>query len=54
MTDSNKKQLTNNIVNFIQRKPVKIFKNKKGYDRARDRKDKRLYAEEDDFGTDKK
>ena len=48
---SNKEELNRYITELSQRKPVKTFKSDKGYDRARDRKDKRLYeidSEEDD------
>lgn len=38
-----KEELNNYIANLSQRKPVKTFKSEKGYDRVRDRKDKRLY-----------
>ena len=48
MNNNNNEQLTNNIINFIQRRPVKTFKSDKGYDRLRDRKDKRLYDYEED------
>ena len=48
---SNKEELNNYITELSRRKPVKIFKSDKGYDRVRDRKDKRLYeidSEEED------
>lgn len=56
MNNNNNEQLTSNITNFIQRKSVKTFKSDKGYDRARDRKDKRLYEyeEENESETDQK
>lgn len=38
-----KEELNSYIAHLSQRKPVKTFKSDKGYDRARDRKDKRLY-----------
>lgn len=40
---NNQEELNNYITHLSQRKPVKTFKSDKGYDRARDRKDKRLY-----------
>ena len=52
---NNKEELNRYITELYQRKPVKTFKNDKGYDRVRDRKDKRLYeidSEEED-GTHK-
>ena len=52
---TNKEELNRYITELSQRKPVKTFKSDKGYDRARDRKDKRLYevdSEEED-GTHK-
>lgn len=48
---TNKEELHNYISEMLKRKPVRIFKNEKGYDRIRDRKDKRLYetdSEEED------
>lgn len=48
---TNKEELNRYITELSQRKPVRTFKSDKGYDRARDRKDKRLYeidSEEDD------
>lgn len=56
MNNNNNEQLTSNITNFIQRKSVKTFKSDKGYDRVRDRKDKRLYEyeEENESETDQK
>ena len=52
---SQKKEEAKRQRNLWSIRPVtQVVKNKKGYDRARDRKDKRLYVEEDDFGTDKK
>ena len=47
----NKEELNRYITELYQRKPVKTFKSDKGYDRVRDRKDKRLYevdSEEED------
>lgn len=52
---TNKEELNQYIAELSKRKPVRTFKSDKGYDRARDRKDKRLYevdSEEDD-GTHK-
>lgn len=48
------KQAVENNVSLYQRKPVKTFKSDKGYDRVRDRKDKRLYEleEENESETD--
>lgn len=42
--------------NIWQLNPVtRVIKNRKGYDRARDRKNKQLYdVEEDNIGTDEK
>lgn len=40
---NNKEELNSYITELYQRKPVKTFKSDKGYDRVRDRKDKRLY-----------
>lgn len=40
---NSQEELNNYIANLSQRKPVKTFKSEKGYDRVRDRKDKRLY-----------
>lgn len=38
------KQELNQVINDIsQRKRVKVYKSKKGYNRTKDRKDKRLY-----------
>ena len=48
---TNKEELNHYIAELSQRKPVRAFKSDKGYDRARDRKDKRLYevdSEEED------
>ena len=48
---SNKEELNQYLSELSRRKPVRIFKSDKGYDRARDRKDKRLYeldSEEED------
>ena len=47
----NKEELNRYITELSQRKPVRTFKSDKGYDRTRDRKDKRLYevdSEEED------
>lgn len=48
MNNNNNEQVVENNVNLCQRKPVKTFKSDKGYDRVRDRKDKRLYELEED------
>ena len=50
---TNKEELNNYIAELSKRKPVRIFKSEKGYDRARDRKDKRLYEidSEDEDGV---
>lgn len=48
---TNKEELNRYITELSQRKPVRTFKSDKGYDRIRDRKDKRLYevdSEEED------
>jgi hypothetical protein len=48
---NNKEELNRYIEELYQRKPVKTFKSDKGYDRVKDRKDKRLYeidSEEED------
>lgn len=48
---TNKEELNQYITELSKRKPVRTFKSDKGYDRARDRKDKRLYevdSEEED------
>lgn len=54
MIDKNqKKEEAKQQRNLWPIRPVtQVLKNRKGYDRARDRKDKRLYVEEDCFGTD--
>ena len=39
----NKEELNYYVAELTQRKPVKTFKSDKGYDRVRDRKNKRLY-----------
>ena len=39
----NKEELNRYIAELSKRKPVRTFKSDKGYDRVRDRKDKRLY-----------
>ena len=54
MNNNNNEQAVENNVNLYQRKPVKTFKSEKGYDRVRDRKDKRLYdyEEENESETD--
>lgn len=48
---TNKEELNQYITELSKRKPVRTFKSDKGYDRVRDRKDKRLYevdSEEED------
>lgn len=53
---NNKEELNYCISEPTQRKPVKTFKSDKGYDRVRDRKDKRLYeidSEEEDGTVEK-
>lgn len=45
--NSNEQTIENNV-NLYQRKPVKTFKSDKGYDRVKDRKDKRLYEYEEE------
>lgn len=54
MIDKNqKKEEAKQQRNLWPIRPVtQVLKNRKGYDRARDRKDKRLYVEEDYFGID--
>ena len=54
MNNNNNEQAVEKNVNLCQRKPVKTFKSDKGYDRVRDRKDKRLYEleEENESETD--
>ena len=54
MNNNSNEQAVERNVNLYQRKPVKTFKSDKGYDRARDRKDKRLYEvdEENESETD--
>jgi hypothetical protein len=49
----NKEELNQYIVELSKRKPVRTFKSDKGYNRARDRKDKRLYEvdSEEENGT---
>ena len=46
---TNKEELNRYINELSKRKPVRIFKSDKGYDRARDRKDKRLYDIEEEI-----
>lgn len=43
MNNNNNEQTVEKNASLYQRKPVKTFKSDKGYDRVRDRKDKRLY-----------
>ena len=53
-TESDYEKLSQYVTELSRRKPVRTFKNDKGYDRARDRKDKRLYEleEENESETD--
>lgn len=54
---TNKQKLSNLVDDMFQRQHRKVIKNQKAYDRARDRKDKKLYEfddieiEENDFDT---
>ena len=48
MNNNNNEQTIENNVSLYQRKPVKTFKSEKGYDRVKDRKDKRLYEYEEE------
>lgn len=53
---TNKEELNIYLSELSQRKPVRKFKSDKGYDRVRDRKDKRLYeidSEEEDGTVEK-
>jgi hypothetical protein len=53
MKDQNRVELNNYINELFQRQPTKVIKNHKGYDRARDRKDPRLYeVEENNIAVD--
>ena len=55
MNNQNKVELNNYIHEIYQRQPTKVIKNHKGYDRARDRKDPRLYeVEENNIAVDEK
>lgn len=56
MNNNNNEQTIENNVSLCQRKPVKTFKSEKGYDRVRDRKDKRLYEIDEDgnYGIEEK
>ena len=40
---SNKEELNRYLSELSKRKPVRLFKSDKGYNRARDRKNKNLY-----------
>lgn len=44
----NNEALNNLLCTSSQRQPTKVIKNHKAYDRARDRKDKKLYEVEKD------
>ena len=48
---SNKEELNRYLTELSERKPLKVIKNHKAYDRARDRKNKKLYEVEIDDGT---
>lgn len=51
--NQNKQELSRYIAELYQRQPTKVIKNRKGYDRARDRKDPRLYeVEENNIAVD--
>lgn len=53
MKDQNRVELNNYINELFQRQPTKVIKNHKGYDRARDSKDPRLYeVEENNIAVD--
>lgn len=55
MNNRNKEELNRYITELSQRQPTKVIKNHKGYDRARDRKDSRLYEiEESNIAVDEK
>ena len=55
MNDQNKVELNRYITELYQRQPTKVIKNHKNYDRARDRKDPRLYeTEENNIAVDEK
>lgn len=55
MSNQNKEELNRYITELYQRQPTKVIKNHKGYDRARDRKDPRLYdVEENNIAVDEK
>ena len=48
MNNNKNEQTIEKNASLYQRKPVKTFKSDKGYDRVRERKDKRLYEYEKD------
>ena len=53
-TESDYEKLSQYVTELSRRKPVRTFKNDKGYDRIKDRKDKRLYeidSEEEEVGA---
>lgn len=56
MNNNNNEQTAEKNASLYQRKPVKTFKSDKGYDRVRERKDKRLYEyeEDEDHGIEEK
>lgn len=53
-TESDYERLSQYVTELSRRKPVRTFKSDKGYDRIKDRKDKRLYeidSEEEEVGA---
>ena len=53
-TESDYERLSQYVTELSRRKPVRTFKSDKGYDRIKDRKDKRLYEidlEEEEVGA---
>ena len=53
--NQNKEELNRYVAELYQRQPTKVIKNRKGYDRIRDRKDPRLYeVEENNIAVDEK
>jgi hypothetical protein len=53
--DQNREELNRYVSELYQRQATKVIKNHKGYDRARDRKDPRLYeVEENNIAIDEK
>lgn len=54
---TNKEELSFYLSELSKRKPVRLFKSHKAYDRAKDRKDKKLYevdVEEEESAIDQK